>query len=153
MWAVSWQAWNVCHVITRWTVRHFSGQRYPATRGISRQRRVSIPSLSSQCASSRRKPTIWILPRRSESRWQTASVASRCILNIKKSEYLKRVATATLFKYRGLGKRGIKNLPFDIPICRGSLSCHNNFPSIAFKVTILIEIPIKTPSCNFFRIV
>ena len=50
----------------------------PATRGISRQRRVSIPSLSSRCASSRRKPTIWILPRRSESRWQTASVASRC---------------------------------------------------------------------------
>ena len=31
----------------------------PATRVIFRQRRVSIPSLSSRCASSRRKPTIW----------------------------------------------------------------------------------------------
>ncbi len=70
-----------------------------------------------------------------------------------KREYLKRVATlATLFKYIGLEIKGVSK-PFDIPICRGSLSCHNNFPSIAFKGTILIEIPIKTPSNDFFRIV
>ena len=118
MWAVSWQAWNVCHATIRWIVRHYSGQRSPATRVISRQRRVSIPSLSSRCASSQRKPTIWILHHRSASRWQTASVASRCTLNRKKSEYLKRVTTATLFKYRGLRIRGYKKRPFDIPICR-----------------------------------
>ena len=78
MWAVSWQAWNVCHATIRWIVRNFSGLRYPATRMIFRQRRVSIPSSSSQCVSSRRKPPIWILPYRSESRWQTASVESCC---------------------------------------------------------------------------
>ena len=81
MWAVSWQAWNVCHATIRWIVRHFSGLRYPATRGIFRQRKVSIPSLSSRYASSRRKPTIWILPHRSESRWQTASVERYRIKN------------------------------------------------------------------------
>ena len=81
MWAVSWQAWNVCHATIRWIVRNFSGLRYPATRAISRQRRDSIPSSSSQCASSRRKPPIWILPYRSESRWQTASVERYRIKN------------------------------------------------------------------------
>lgn len=81
MWAVSWQAWNVCHVTIRWIVQHFSGLRYPAMRGIFRQRRVSIPSLSRQPASSRRKPTIWILPHHSASRWQTASVERYRIKN------------------------------------------------------------------------
>ena len=80
MWAVSWQAWNVCHATIRWIVRHFSGQRYPATRVIFRQRKVSTHSSSSRYVSSRRKPTIWILHHRSASRWQTASVASRCTL-------------------------------------------------------------------------
>ena len=63
---------------SRWTVRHFSGLRYLATKVIFRQRRVSIPSSNKQPASLRRKPTIWILHHRSVSRWQTTSVESRC---------------------------------------------------------------------------
>lgn len=52
----------------------------PGNEGDFRQRRVSIPSSNRQPASSRRKLTIWILHHRSASRWQTASVASRCTL-------------------------------------------------------------------------
>ena len=50
----------------------------PGNEGDFRQRRVPIPSSNRQPASSRRKPTIWILPHLSASRWQTASVASHC---------------------------------------------------------------------------